>query len=33
MGEDFIDFGPGFIGVHRYKGQKQLKWELALLLA
>jgi len=30
-GEDFIGVGPGFMGVHRYEAQKQLKWELAFI--
>lgn len=30
-GEDFVGIGPGFMGVHRYQGQKQLKWELAFI--
>ena len=30
-GENFIGAGPGFMGVHRYQGQKQLKWELAFI--
>jgi hypothetical protein len=30
-GEDFIGVGPGFMGIHRYEGQKQLKWELAFI--
>jgi hypothetical protein len=30
-GEDFVGIGPGFMGVHRYEGQKQLKWELAFI--
>jgi hypothetical protein len=30
-GEDFVGVGPGFMGVHRYEGQKQLKWELAFI--
>jgi len=30
-GEDFVGVGPGFMGVHRYAGQKQLKWELAFI--
>jgi hypothetical protein len=30
-GEDFIGLGPGFMGIHRYEGQKQLKWELAFI--
>jgi len=30
-GENFVGVGPGFMGVHRYEGQKQLKWELAFI--
>lgn len=30
-GDDFIGLGPGFLGVHRYQGQKQLKWELGFI--
>lgn len=30
-GENFVGIGPGFMGVHRYQGQKQLKWELAFI--
>ena len=30
-GEDFVGIGPGFMGIHRYQGQKQLKWELAFI--
>jgi hypothetical protein len=30
-GENFVGAGPGFMGVHRYEGQKQLKWELAFI--
>ena len=30
-GEDFVGLGPGFMGIHRYQGQKQLKWELAFI--
>lgn len=30
-GEDFVGVGPGFMGIHRYDGQKQLKWELAFI--
>jgi hypothetical protein len=30
-GQDFVGIGPAFIGVHRYEGIKQLKWELAFI--
>ena len=30
-GEDFVGIGPSFMGVHRYNGQKQLKWELGFI--
>ncbi|MFC6440242.1 hypothetical protein [Bowmanella sp. JS7-9] len=30
-GEDFIGIGPGLMGVHRYEGQKQLKYEIAFI--
>lgn len=30
-GENFVGAGPGFMGIHRYQGQKQLKWELAFI--
>jgi hypothetical protein len=30
-GENCVGVGPGFMGVHRYEGQKQLKWELAFI--
>jgi len=30
-GENFIGLGPGFMGVHRFKGQKQLKWEAGFI--
>lgn len=30
-GEDFIGAGPAFMGIHRYQGQKQLKWEMAFI--
>ncbi|MFT4939612.1 MAG: hypothetical protein ACI88A_002656 [Paraglaciecola sp.] len=30
-GEDFVGIGPAFMGVHRYQGQKQLKWELGFI--
>ena len=30
-GEDFIGIGPGFIGLHRFAGQRQLKWEAGFI--
>lgn len=30
-GEDFVGAGPAFMGIHRYQGQKQLKWEMAFI--
>ncbi|WP_416308672.1 hypothetical protein [Neptunicella sp. SCSIO 80796] len=30
-GEDFVGLGPAFMGVHRYEGSKQLKWELGFI--
>lgn len=30
-GEGFVGIGPAFMGVHRYEGIKQLKWELAFI--
>ncbi len=30
-GEDFIGVGPGFMGVHRFNGQQQLKWEAGFI--
>jgi hypothetical protein len=30
-GEDFIGIGPGFIGLYRFEGQKQLKWEAGFI--
>ncbi|MBH0045928.1 hypothetical protein [Pseudoalteromonas sp. NZS11_1] len=30
-GEDFIGIGPGFIGLQRFDGQKQLKWEAGFI--
>ena len=30
-GEDFVGIGPAFMGVHRYQGQKQLKYELGFI--
>ena len=29
--EDFIGVGPAFIGIRRFDGQKQLKWELGFI--
>ena len=31
LGEDFVGIGPGFIGLHRFDGQKQLKWEAGFI--
>lgn len=31
MGEDFVGIGPGFIGLQRFNGQKQLKWEAGFI--
>lgn len=31
FGEDFVGIGPGFIGLHRFDGQKQLKWEAGFI--
>ena len=30
-GEDFVGIGPAFMGVHRYEGIRQLKWEMAFI--
>ncbi|XPF93971.1 hypothetical protein ACM9HF_18460 [Colwellia sp. RE-S-Sl-9] len=30
-GENFVGLGPGFMGVHRFEGQKQLKWEAGFI--
>ncbi|WP_105189264.1 hypothetical protein [Pseudoalteromonas sp. T1lg48] len=30
-GENFVGIGPGFIGLHRYDGQHQLKWEAGFI--
>jgi len=30
-GEDFIGIGPGFMGLQRFQGQKQLKWEAGFI--
>ncbi|WP_440056988.1 hypothetical protein ACSLBF_19080 (plasmid) [Pseudoalteromonas sp. T1lg65] len=31
MGENFVGIGPAFIGLHRFDGQKQLKWEAGFI--
>jgi len=31
IGEDYSGIGPAFMGIHRFSGQKQLKWELAFI--
>ena len=31
VGEDFVGIGPGFIGLQRFDGQKQLKWEAGFI--
>lgn len=30
-GEDYLGLGPAFMGVQRFNGQKQLKWEAAFI--
>jgi hypothetical protein len=30
-GEDYQGIGPAFMGIHRFEGQKQLKWEAAFI--
>ncbi|GAA6183974.1 MULTISPECIES: hypothetical protein [Alteromonadaceae] len=30
-GENFVGIGPAFMGIQRYQGQKQLKWELGFI--
>lgn len=30
-GEDFFGIGPGFLGVYRIKGQKQIKWDAGFI--
>ncbi|WP_281557174.1 hypothetical protein [Thalassomonas sp. RHCl1] len=32
-GQDFTGAGPAFMGIHRFSGQKQLKWEAAFISA
>ena len=29
--EDFVGLGPSFMGIHRFEGQKQIKWELGFI--
>lgn len=31
VGEDFVGVGPGFIGLHRFSPQRQLKWEAGFI--
>lgn len=31
IGEDFVGIGPGFMGLQRFDGQKQLKWEAGFI--
>ena len=30
-GEDFFGIGPAFMGIQRFDGQKQLKWEFGFI--
>jgi hypothetical protein len=30
-GEDYVGIGPAFMGIQRFDGQKQLKWELGFI--
>lgn len=30
-GEEFFGIGPGFMGTHRFQGQKQIKWEAGFI--
>ncbi|MFC0118435.1 hypothetical protein [Pseudoalteromonas xiamenensis] len=30
-GQDFFGIGPGFIGLYRFEGQRQLKWEAGFI--
>ncbi|MFC3031511.1 hypothetical protein ACFOEE_03110 [Pseudoalteromonas fenneropenaei] len=30
-GEDFFGIGPGFLGLYRFEGQRQLKWEAGFI--
>jgi hypothetical protein len=31
VGEDYTGIGPAFMGIHRFNGQKQLKWEAGFI--
>lgn len=31
IGEDYSGIGPAFMGIHRFSGQKQFKWEAAFI--
>ena len=31
VGDDFMGMGPAFMGIHRFDGQKQLKWEAGFI--
>ncbi len=31
MGEDVVGSGPAIMGLYRYTGQRQIKWELGLI--
>jgi hypothetical protein len=31
MGKDFVGIGPALMGVHRFDGQKQIKWEAGFI--
>ena len=31
MGEDYVGIGPAMMGLHRFTGQRQIKWELGLI--
>jgi len=30
-GDDYVGIGPAFMGIHRFNGQKQLKWEAGFI--
>ena len=31
VGEDYAGIGPAFMGIQRFDGQKQLKWEMGFI--
>ena len=31
VGEDYTGIGPAFMGIQRFNGQKQLKWEMGFI--